>query len=130
MEEEEALKTSGHAQETVAWLAIDSGQGDWGELSYQAGHTEPKVNHNGYNLNFSQEFVYEPSLFASLASFNGSDPSGLRYRNLEQNQVQIIVEEDQSLDTEVSHVNEIVDFLAIEGSGDLTAIAYEPDYLI
>ncbi len=37
-----------------------------------------------------------------------------------------MVEEDQSLDSEIAHVNEIVDFLAIAGIGDLTAIAYEP----
>ncbi len=130
MEEEDALKASGHANETVGWLAIDSGQGNWGELEYQAGHTGRNVNHRGYNLNFSQDFTNEPSLFASLASFYGGDASGLRYRNLSDTQVQIIVEEDQSLDSERSHTKEIVDFLAISGNGDLTAFAYEPVDLI
>ena len=130
MEEEEALRSSGHATETVGWLAIESGEGSWGELGYQAGHTANVVNHQGYDLNFTQSFDSEPYLFASLASFNGGDSAGLRYGNLDNSLVNIIVEEDQSKDSEISHVNEIVDFLAISRTGDLTAIAYEPASLI
>ena len=130
MEEEEALKKSGHLTETVGWLAIESGTGDWGDLEYQAGHTGNVVNHRGYNLDFDADFETNPLLFASLASFNGGDSAGLRYRNLNNTQVNIMVEEDQSLDSEIGHVNEIVDFLAISGTGDLAAIAYEPVELI
>ena len=126
MEEEDALKASGHESETVGWLAMNAGQGTWGELEYQAGHTGREVTHRQYNLNFSHDFVAEPSLFASLASYYGGDASGLRYQNLNESQVQIMIEEDQSLDSEIGHTSEIVDFLAISGNGDLTAIAYEP----
>ena len=125
MEEEEALNNSGHATETVGWLAIESGQGNWGELEYQAGHTGNSVNHQGYDLNFSQDFSNEPHLLASLASFNGSDSAGLRYQNLSDTSVRIIVEEERSFDPEITHVNEIVDFIAVSGTGDLTATAYE-----
>ncbi|MEL7408803.1 MAG: calcium-binding protein, partial [Cyanobacteria bacterium J06558_2] len=126
MEEEDALKASGHAAETVGWLAIDAGQGTWGDLEYQAGSTGRAVTHRRYNLNFEQDFMSEPSLFASLASYYGGDASGLRYLDLNESRGQIMIEEDQSLDSERSHTSEIVDFLAIAGNGDLTAIAYEP----
>ncbi|MEM8723844.1 MAG: peptidase, partial [Cyanobacteria bacterium P01_G01_bin.39] len=130
MEEEDALKASGHANETIGWLAIDAGQGTWGDLQYQAGNTGREVTHRQYSLNFDQDFVSEPSLFASLASYYGGDASGLRYQNLNENQVQIMIEEDQSLDSERNHTREIVDFLAISGNGDLNAFAYEPIDLI
>ena len=126
MEEEQALMASGHANETIGWLAIDAGQGTLGQLEYQAGNTAREVTHRRYDLNFSQDFASEPLLFASLSSFYGSDPSGLRYQDLNADGVQIMVEEDLSLDSEVGHTSEIVDFLAISGDGDLTAIAYEP----
>lgn len=126
MEEEEAFKNLSHATETLGWLAIEPGQGNWGGLEYQAGNTDRKVGHQGYNLNFSQDFDSEPSLFASLASFYGVDSAGLRYENLSNTQVDIIVEEDRSLDEEINHVTEIVDFLAISGSSDLIATTYEP----
>ncbi|MEO1692503.1 MAG: calcium-binding protein, partial [Cyanobacteria bacterium J06631_6] len=129
LEEEEALRKSGHAQETVGWLAIDAGEGDWGELQYEAGHTGRKVNHRYHSLEFEQEFTNEPSLFASLASFYGSGAAGLRYKNLDETRVHIMVEEDQSFDREMLHTREVVDFLAIAGTGDLSAIAYEADGL-
>lgn len=126
MEEEEALKYSGHATEKIGWLAIETGSGDLGDIQYQAGHTDRLVNHRGYTLNFEGNFESEPSLFASLASFYGGDSAELRYRSLDNEQVQIILEEDRSLDAEIAHVNEMVDFLAIEGTGDLIASAYQP----
>lgn len=126
MEEEEALKYSGHVTETVGWLAIEPGSGELGDIQYQAGHTGKVVNHNGYTLDFEPKFESEPSLFASLASFYGGDSAGLRYNNLNESQVRIILEEEQSLDAEIAHVNEVVDFLAIDGTGDLIGSVYEP----
>ncbi len=125
LEEEEALISSGHATETVGWLAIESGTGSWGSMNYEAGHTGNNINHNWGKINFSQNFDEAPNLFASISSFNGGDPSGLRYTNLSSSQVQIKVEEDRSLDSELFHANEMVDFLAIAGTGDLVAMAYD-----
>ena len=127
LEEEEALRHSGHGQETVGWLAMDAGVGDLGGLQYQAGHTGRRVSHRQAKINFSQEFTTVPSLFASVASFYGGDASGLRYLDLNSTQARIMVEEDRSRDNEIGHTKENVDFLAIAGSGDLTAIAYEAD---
>ena len=128
MEEEEALRHSGHGQETVGWLAMDAGLGDFGDLQYQAGHTGRRVRHHSATINFSQEFASEPSLFASIASFYGADASGLRYQSLDMTQATIMLEEDRSRDSETGHTKEKVDFLAIAGTGDLNAIAFEPDF--
>ena len=126
MEEEEALKLSGHAMETVGWLAIESGSGNWDGLSYQAGSTGNNIDHSWDTVNFGQSFDRSPNLFASLASFNGGDAAGLRYRSLGASRVQLKVEEDQSLDRETTHASEIANFLAIAGSGNLSATAYDP----
>ena len=126
MEEEEALKLSGHATETVGWLAIESGSGSWDGLEYQAGSTGNNIDHTWDTVNFGQSFERSPNLFASLASFNGSDAAGLRYRSLGVSGVQLKVEEDRSLDREIGHTSEIANFLAIAGSGSLSATAYDP----
>ena len=125
LEEEEALKTSGHLTETIGWLAIESGAGTWDEFQYQASHTAKEVTHKWHDLNFEQIFSDTPDLFASLASYNGGDSAGLRYRHLDDSSLQIMVEEDRSFDSEVAHTREIVDFLAISDFGELTAIAYD-----
>ncbi|MGK7898361.1 MAG: CAP domain-containing protein [Xenococcus sp. (in: cyanobacteria)] len=123
LEEEEALKPSGHFAETVGWLAFESGIGTTDEFQYQAGHTEDEVTSGWHNLNLEENFSDTPYLFASLASYDGVDSAGLRYRNLNDSQLEIMIEEDQSLDSEVSHTTEIVDFLAISDLGEITAIA-------
>ena len=123
LEEEELLKYSGHATETVGWLAIESGSGDWDGLEYEAGRTGRNINHTWDTIDFEQGFSQTPNLLASLSSFRGSDSAGLRYTNLGSSSVQIKVEEDKSRDQEVAHIGESVDFLAIAGSGDLSAIA-------
>ena len=130
MEEEELLRTSGHGSESVGWLAMESGQGSWGEVDYQAGSTGDEVTHNWHTINFEQKFTESPHLFASLASYDGGDSSGLRTRNIRSRQAQIMIEEDRSQDSETYHTKEIVDFLAISDSGNLIASAYDSNTLI
>ncbi|MEL6927302.1 MAG: CAP domain-containing protein [Cyanobacteria bacterium J06600_6] len=126
MEEEEALKNSGHASETIGWLAIETGYGSWDGMNFRAGHTGARIDHTWDKINFAQFFDDSPSLFASVATYHGSDPVGLRYTNLGASSTQIRLEEDRSLDTEIGHSNESVDFLAIAGSGSLSAAPYDP----
>ena len=82
MEEEEALKPSGHDSETIGWLAMESGQGSWGDLSYQAGYTGDEVTSGWHTIDFAEEFTDSPHLLASLASYDGADSAGLRFRDL------------------------------------------------
>lgn len=129
LEEEEAFRYNGtHAEETVGWLAISSGTGKWDGMTYQAASTADAVTHDWYELDFS-DFGDTPNLLASIATYDGGDASGLRYQDItgnDSNNIQIKVEEDQSFDSEIRHTTEQVDFLAIEGSGILTAQAYDP----
>lgn len=130
MEEEEALKDSGHKTETIGWLAIEPSSGSWNSLDYQAERTGVEIDHTWDSIDFEPAFDTAPNLLASLSSFRGGDAAGLRYNNLDAAGVQLKVEEDRSLDNETWHVKETVDFLAIAGSGDLTAVAYDPSAFI
>lgn len=128
LEKEEALRGGGHGSETVGWLAISSGMGVWDDFAYQAGNTGNTVTHKWHDLDLSA-FDATPNLLASIATYNGVDSSGLRYREVsgtDSNGIQIKIEEDKSLDSETKHTREEVNFLAIEGNGILTAQAYIP----
>jgi hypothetical protein len=121
LEEEERLATSGHTTETVGWLAVEKGTGSWDGRPFVAGYTGDRVSHEWYSLDFNSTFNRTPQFLASLASFDGPDSSGLRYQNLNSNNVQIKVEEDTSLDDEINHTSEDIAYLAVEGSGSLSA---------
>ena len=122
MEEEEALKYSGHGTETVGWFAISAGNGSLGQNNYQAGQTNNSINHNWNTIDFKNSFSQSPMFLASIATYNGADPSGLRYRNLNDDRVEIKIEEDTSKDAEVSHISETVNFLAITGDDYLRGL--------
>ena len=119
LEEEEAYKSSGHGSETVAWLAISPGQGNWDGNEFIAGNTGDQVTHNWYTIDFGNNFIDAPKFLGNIASFDGGDPSGLRYQNLTNGNVQIMIEEDTSKDSEKNHTTEDINFLAIEGEGNL-----------
>ncbi|MGK7883530.1 MAG: peptidase, partial [Crocosphaera sp.] len=113
------LNNTAHGTETVAWVAISPGQGNWDGNAFMAGNTGDNVTHDWQTINFGNVFNNAPKFLGNISSFNGSDPSGLRYQNLNNGNVQIKVDEDTSFDTEIGHTTESVNYLAIEGTGTL-----------
>jgi hypothetical protein len=125
MEEEEARKYTGHVKETVGYLAIESGRGNWSGLEYQIGQTRENFTDKWTPLDLGENFATTPQLLASIATYNGTDSAGLRYRNKDNDSVEIKIEEETSLDKETTHTRESIGFLAIEGSGLLEAKVYD-----
>lgn len=119
MEEEEGNST--HNTETIGWMAISPGGGNWNGLTYQAGKTGNRITHKWSTLKFDKNFEQSPQLLASLATYDGSDSAGLRYQNLNSQGVKIMVEEDTAKDKETSHTTEDINFLSIGGKGTLNA---------
>lgn len=126
LEKEEALETAAHGTEAIGWMALSAGAGDWSGLSYQAGYTGDRMTHRWSSIDFSPNFKKAPQLLASVATYDGGDPVGLRYQQLTSAGVQLMLEEDTSRDRETKHTSENVGFLALEGSGILAAQAYDP----
>ncbi|MEL4898426.1 Calx-beta domain-containing protein, partial [Crocosphaera sp. Alani8] len=122
LEEEEAFKSSGHGIETVAWLAISPGQGNWDDNEFLAGNTGDQVTHNWHTIDFGDNFTNAPKFLGNIATFDGGDSSGLRYQNLTNGNVQIMIEEDTSKDSEQNHTTEDINFLALEADGNLTGL--------
>ncbi|MDJ0659494.1 MAG: M10 family metallopeptidase [Crocosphaera sp.] len=123
LEEEEAYLNTDHGAETIAWLAISPGQGNWDGNTFIAGHTGDQVTHDWHTLDFGNAFNNAPNFLGNIAGYDGSDASGLRYQNLTNGRVEIMIEEDTSADDEINHTTEDVNFFAIERTGTLTGLA-------
>ena len=121
LEEEEALNTGIHAEEKVGYFALSPGAGEWSGNPYQAGSTAADVTNDWHHLDFSVGFAATPEFLGALASFDGADPAGLRYRALDSAGVDVRVEEEASLDAETWHTSEAISYLALGGSGELVA---------
>jgi len=64
--------------------------------------------------------VDNPYFLAQIQTFDGGDPAGLRYR-VSSGKVQVMVEEEQSADSETAHTSEVVGWVAFASSGILHA---------
>ena len=124
LEEQELNLNNTRGSETIAWMAISSGTGEWDGNAFMAGNTGEQVTDNWHTIDFGNTFNNLPQLFGNIASYDGPDSAGLRYQNLSNDTVEIKIEEDTSLDDETVHTTENIGFLAIEGTGTLTGETY------
>jgi len=118
MQEEEALNSGGHTKEQLGWVAMSPGSGNWNGHAYETSNGTVDGSMNA--INFGQSFSSPPQLMGSVSSFNGGDPITGRWQNLTSSGVDVQAQEEQSADSETSHINEQFDYLAIEGTGFLT----------
>ena len=111
------MDISPHREEEIGYVAIEPGLGRIGDQVYEAGLTSKAVNHKWYTILFNQTFSDIPEFLAQKNTEKGDDPSALRLRVLDTDGVDVLVEEEQSLDQETEHAKEKVGYLAIEPAG-------------
>ncbi|MEM7366888.1 MAG: Ig-like domain-containing protein, partial [Pseudomonadota bacterium] len=107
--------------ETIGYLAIGTGSGSWSGLDFHAGITGDNVDHRDQSIAFASNLGSGVNFVAQLHTFDGGDNSHVDADNLTGSGVNVSVQEDRTLDSEVNHTSERVGWLAIGGSGKLTA---------
>ncbi|BCX48071.1 agglutinin biogenesis protein MshQ [Haloferula helveola] len=109
------------AAETIGWVAIGTGSGFLNGQPFDVMATPDAVTHSAYPISFTFDNGTAPELFASMTTFDGSDPSHVRRQNVTGATGEILIGEDTMNDTEISHTSEIVHYMAIGGSGPMVA---------
>ena len=103
--------------EEVSWVAIEKAS-DNANMVMEAGATGYNVRHNWYTINFANTYS-NPVFIADLQSYAGSDPTGLRYHNLNTSNVQVVAEEERSSDNEMNHAYEDIGYVVFDAPGDI-----------
>jgi hypothetical protein len=116
MQEEEAKNTGTHVYESIGYLAFSGNATTMGDTLIQGGLTPETVNQTNNNLGFAQSFTKAPTLFTKVASFNGADTANSRITGVTASGFSALVQEEQSLDVETTHLSESLAFLAFGGS--------------
>ncbi len=113
--QEEEGQNGIHNAEEVGYLAFVQGEGELLGIDYEAG-TQLNVDENFSSIEFDTTTVFAvtPVFIATMQTYNGSDPTGLRYRNLAPTGAEVFTEEEASSDAEIAHADEDVGYLAIE----------------
>lgn len=115
MQEQDKNKVS-HKAETIGYIAWEPGKGEYAGLLYEAGLTVQNVTHNWFDLAFQSEFPSIPLFVAGMQTSAEADAAAMRSQNISETTTQIKIEEEQSKDTETSHVGEVVGYLAISAA--------------
>ena len=91
--------------ENVAYIAIEPGSTIIdGTEAFEAGLTGDNVTDAWYTISYSS--MNNPAFLAQIQTFDGTDPAGLRYRNLASSSVEVFCEEETSSDSEKDHTDE------------------------
>ena len=99
-----------HVNESMGYLALDSGAQSLGSLDAEAGSVN--INHNWTTVSFSQSFSVAPVVIAQVATFAGSQAVTTRVRNVGTSSFQIRLQEEEGNDG--THAVERVDWIAVE----------------
>jgi len=112
MQEQES-KADGHATETLGWIAIAKGLGTVGNRKIEI--TDVQATHLPAHKDFASSFNRRyPVVLCDLNSSNGWNTAVAALQNLTPSSVECYVQEEQSLDPEMNHVQEILSVFAAE----------------
>lgn len=112
-EQESHLKSDdkkGHAKERIGYIAVSPGVHQTAAGTFEAGHVN--VDSHWRPVSFDGDHD-DPTFVAGVSSINGWQPCSVRRRGLGSDGVELRVEEEESADSEVGHVDERVDYLVL-----------------
>ncbi len=123
--QEEEGNDGTHALETVGYIAIEPGAGMIGDMAFEVQRTPDAVTHDWFTIEFIQGYT-RPVFLAGMQSYNGGNTAGVRYSDLGADQTRVFVEEEQSADSEVAHITEIIGYAVFDHAGSLTMAGPPP----
>ena len=110
--QEEENASGDHGVEQVAWMAMESGNVNSAFL-LESG-VLPNIDQNSQALGFTENFTGLPAFISAIQTYNEVDPASLRFSALSLNSVNLFIQEEQSLDAEMTHASEEVAYLAVD----------------
>ena len=113
MKEQES-NTQDHLAETLSYIAWEPSMGKTGTVTYNVGQTADAVTHKVYSLLFDTQFASPPTFLADMQTTDGGDTANVRCRNKADGAVEVLIDEEQSRDSETGHITEVVGFIALE----------------
>ena len=111
LQTEEALGTTGDVRE-LHYVAIEEGSGEYDGQRLLVGKTDRVVNHVVREVAFGED-LESPLFYAQDQQTFGGDTSWVRLVSLSADGAGIIIQEEQSANTETAHTTEVVGWMAI-----------------
>ncbi len=110
MQEQEANARQ-HATETLSYIAWEPSSGDVGDFTYLVDRSADAVKHKNYPISFKTTFASSPVFLADMQTADGGDTASVRYLTKDGFFADVLVDEEQSRDTETNHTSEVVGYM-------------------
>lgn len=111
--QEQELNTEGHVVETIAYVAWEPSAGTLDGHTFLVGKTSNVVSSRYAAITFSPAFSATPVFIADMQTTNGSNTATIRHKNPTASGVNVVIDEEQSLDLEISHIEEVVGYIGL-----------------
>ena len=112
MQEEEKKNRGSHTNETIGYMAIETGNYTIGDIVVKSGQVS-NVTHRNKSVSYNSSFSSTPSLMTGLLSYRGGDTSNTRIVGQNTAGFTVKIHEEKSRDREIRHTNETVAYLAL-----------------
>ena len=116
LQEQESSKSGHYADETVSYIAWEPSSGEVDGMNYIVDSTFNEVTHKFSNIGFYPVFNNAPVFMADMQTTNGGDTANVRWQNKTGEGVEVQIDEEQSQNTEVNHITEVVGYMAFSFS--------------
>jgi hypothetical protein len=108
----EQAKPQEHASELITYVAWEPSFGTVGGMTFEINKTDNTVTHDLQAILFDQSFTNTPVLLSNMQTYNGDNTANVRCDNVDLDGMHALINEEQSLDDETSHVSEVVGYMA------------------
>jgi List-Bact-rpt repeat protein len=110
--QEQEENVQDHGTESYSYIAWEPSSGEVGGTTYLVEKTADDVTHKINTKMFETPFSYAPVFLADMQTTNGGNTANVRCKNKGELSVDLWIDEEQSRDTEVSHISEVVGYMA------------------
>jgi PKD repeat protein len=103
-----------HVSETVSYVAWGISKGVLNGVRYEVNRIGRSVTDRFWSIVFRNSFRRSPVLIGDMQSANDLDPASLVHRNKTSTAVQVRIQEERSLSSNVTHAAESVGYILLE----------------
>ena len=112
--QEQESNSKMHTTETINMIAWEPSGGTLENISFEVGRTGDILTNQFQTVRLAQAFEKPPALLADIETGDGMDTANVRWQNKNTDSFDIQIDEEQSKDSETSHITEIIGYIAFE----------------
>ncbi|MGA1864975.1 MAG: S8 family serine peptidase [bacterium] len=110
--QEQELNVQEHFIEKIYYIAWEPVSGYVNGLRFEINRTSNEITDQFCSFPYGTQFAEPPMFIADMQTTNGSDPATVRWQNKDAYMIEIKVEEEKSKDSETTHTEETIGYMA------------------